>query len=79
MDNALQLVCIEPGAVRAADINDDPGAVREVQAVHQLVALRAADVVHRPKCGGPTGWLRTAERSGLLLCVAADVLERSGA
>ena len=47
MHDAMQFIRVEPGAMRAADIQDDTGTVGEVQAMHELVALRAANVALR--------------------------------
>ena len=75
----MQLVRVEPGAVRPADIDDDPGAVCKVQAMHQFVAMRAPNVANRRERDRPADGLRAAKRRGLLLRVAADVLEGGGA
>src|SRR5436853_6857308 len=46
LDNLLQLVAVEPRAVTFANVNDDAGAAREVDAVHQLIAFRARHIAH---------------------------------
>ena len=47
MNDAVQFIHLKPGAVLAADIDDDPGTTREVHAMHQIVALRAANIPDR--------------------------------
>src|ERR1051325_2303539 len=45
-DDLRQLVAVEPCAVPLTAIDHDAGAMREVDAVHQLAAIRAGNVSH---------------------------------
>jgi hypothetical protein len=56
MDDAMQFVCVEPGAVRSADIDDDPGAVREIQAMLASRAPQCSQFGASPKTAAPQLW-----------------------
>ena len=47
VDDAMKLAGIKPGPVCATHVNDDTGAAREVHAVHQVAAMRTAQVTDR--------------------------------
>ena len=46
LDNPAQLVAIEPGTVAFANVDDDAGATREIDAIHQLPTLRTRQVAN---------------------------------
>lgn len=83
-DDMTEGVAVEPDAVFVADIDDDAGAVGEVEAVHELGALRAGevfDVLVEGEVGGG-GLIGEAgvdlEGGLLLLVVVADFGEGCG-
>ena len=77
LDDAAQLVGVEPGAVLRAAVDDDPRSLSEVDPVHQLRAERAGDVAYRrharPKASFAPATPRQETRRDVLL--GAEPLE----
>src|SRR5215471_12331559 len=79
LDNLAQLVAIEPGTMLLADIDNDAGAIRKIDPIHQLPAMRAGNITHlflmrnwRAFFFRDTG---TTENDGLVLTISANQLE----